>query len=104
MQHLDQINEVGRGIAVAFVATIYGVALANLVLLPCAGKLRLRYRQGSLQREVMLEGVAGIIEGINPRMLQTKLSGFLDTPAEQAKAPGSRDAAPAAAHAELAQS
>lgn len=104
MQHLDQINEVGRGIAVAFVATIYGVALANLVLLPCAGKLRLRYRQGSLQREVMLEGVAGIIEGINPRMLQTKLSGFLDTPAEQAKAPGTRDAAPAAAHAELAQS
>ncbi len=77
MQHLSNINEVGRGIAVAFVATIYGVALANLCLLPMAGKLRLRRRQEDLHRELMLEGVIGILEGMNPRMLQSKLSGYL---------------------------
>ncbi len=77
MQHLSNINEVGRGIAVAFVATIYGVALANICLLPMAGKLRLRRRQEDLHRELMLEGVIGILEGMNPRMLQSKLSGYL---------------------------
>jgi chemotaxis protein MotA len=45
MQHLDNINEVGRGIATAFVATIYGVGLANLVFLPAAGKLRIRQQE-----------------------------------------------------------
>ena len=44
MQHLDNISEVGRGIAVAFVATIYGVGLANLICLPMAGKLKIRHR------------------------------------------------------------
>jgi chemotaxis protein MotA len=105
MQHLDQINEVGRGIAVAFVATIYGVALANLVLLPMAGKLKLRNRELGLQREVMLEGVAGILEGINPRMLQTKLLGYVGDPAEGKKAAEKAGAGqPAAAAAEAAQS
>src|SRR6185437_5767166 len=77
MQHLDQISEVGRGIAVAFVATIYGVALANLVLLPIAGKLRLRRREADLQRELMLDGVLAILGGVNPRVIQAKLSGYL---------------------------
>ena len=45
MQHLDKIDEVGRGIAVAFVATIYGVGAANLVLLPSAGKLKLHIQE-----------------------------------------------------------
>ena len=47
MQHLDKIEEVGRGIAVAFVATIYGVGAANLILLPSAGKLKLRCRKSA---------------------------------------------------------
>ena len=47
MQHLDDITEVGRGIAVAFVATIYGVGAANLFFLPCAGKIKLRIRAGA---------------------------------------------------------
>ena len=81
MQHLDNIAEVGRGIAVAFVATIYGVAAANLFFLPFAGKLRLRIREDSLRREMMLEGVVSILEGMNPRMLEVKLGGFLDQPA-----------------------
>jgi len=77
MQHLDNINEVGRGIAVAFVATIYGVGIANLFFLPFAGKMRLRIHDGYRRREMMLEGVISILEGINPRMLEIKLSGFL---------------------------
>ena len=77
MQHLDKIDEVGRGIAVAFVATIYGVGAANLFLLPSAGKLRTRIREQQVLREMTLEGVLSILEGMNPRMLETKLLGFL---------------------------
>ncbi len=77
MQHLDKIDEVGKGIAVAFVATIYGVASANLLYLPIAGKMKLRIREEQVMREMTLEGVASILEGMNPRMLETKLLGFL---------------------------
>lgn len=77
MQHLDKIDEVGRGIAVAFVATIYGVGSANLIYLPITGKMRLRIRDEQIMREMTLEGVVSILEGMNPRMLETKLLGFL---------------------------
>jgi chemotaxis protein MotA len=77
MQHLDKIDEVGRGIAVAFVATIYGVGSANLLYLPMAGKMKLRIRDEQIMREMTLEGVASILEGMNPHMLETKLFGFL---------------------------
>jgi chemotaxis protein MotA len=76
MQHLDNIQEVGRGIAVAFVATIYGVGVANLFFLPFAGKMRIQLRERHLRREMILEGVISILEGMNPRMLEVKLSGF----------------------------
>ncbi len=82
MQHLDNIQAVGKGIAVAFVATIYGVGAANLFFLPAAGKLRIRIREDHLRREMMLEGVVSILEGINPRMLELKLAGFLDANAD----------------------
>jgi len=88
MQHLDNIEEVGKGIAVAFVATIYGVGAANLFFLPTAGKMKIRLRQEQVVREMILEGVISILEGMNPRMLETKLLGFLaeakEKPAEQA--------------------
>ncbi len=77
MQHLDNIDEVGRGIAVAFVATIYGVGVANLIFLPSAGKLKLRIREEHVLKEMMLEGVVSILEGMNPRMIETKLQSFL---------------------------
>jgi chemotaxis protein MotA len=77
MQHLDNITEVGRGIAVAFVATIYGVALANLIFLPAAGKLKIRHREDQMAKEMVLEGVISILEGMNPRMMETKLRTFL---------------------------
>lgn len=77
MQHLANIDEVGRGIAIAFVATIYGVGLANLVFLPAAGKLRIRQQEEYMVREMMLEGVISIQEGMNPRMIEIKLRTFL---------------------------
>lgn len=77
MQHLDKMEEVGRGIAVAFVATIYGVGFANLIALPIAGKMRQRMRGHQIMREMMLEGVIAIMEGSNPRMLEARLAGFM---------------------------
>ena len=83
MQHLDKMDEVGRGIAVAFVATIYGVGVANLFFLPVGGKLKIRVREEQMAREMMLEGVVSILEGLNPRMVETKLRGFLAEAAKQ---------------------
>ncbi len=85
MQHLDNMQEVGRGIAVAFVATIYGVGIANLFFLPFAGKMRIRIHDGQQRREMMLEGVISILEGMNPRMLEIKLASFLDDSSREKK-------------------
>ncbi|MGC2110500.1 MAG: flagellar motor protein [Candidatus Korobacteraceae bacterium] len=90
MQHLDNINEVGKGIAVAFVATVYGVGSANLFFLPSSGKLRLRIREEQIVREMTLEGVVSILEGMNPRMLESKLVGFLQDAPKESK-PAARD-------------
>jgi chemotaxis protein MotA len=87
MQHLDKIDEVGRGIAVAFVATIYGVGAANLFLLPCSGKLKIRIRDEQIIREMTLEGVISILEGMNPRMLESKLLGFLTQARDRTETP-----------------
>lgn len=89
MQHLDKIDEVGRGIAVAFVATIYGVAAANLLFLPAGGKLRIRLREEQIRCEMMLEGVISILEGMNPHMLRNQLGSFLD---ETGVEPGQKEA------------
>ena len=82
MQHLDNIDEVGKGIAVAFVATIYGVALSNLFCLPAAGKLKIRHKEHVMMQEMMLEGVISILEGLNPRMIETKLKTYIAHSAE----------------------
>jgi chemotaxis protein MotA len=85
MKNLENIQEVGKGIAVAFVATIYGVGIANLFFLPFAGKMRLRIRDEHMRREMMLEGVTSILEGMNPRMLEVKLAGFINEPLQNQK-------------------
>jgi chemotaxis protein MotA len=77
MQHLSNIDEVGKGIAVAFVATIYGVGSANLIFLPSSGKLKIKGREEQVLREMTVEGVISILEGMNPRILETKLHGYL---------------------------
>lgn len=78
MQHLDNIDEVGHGIAVAFVATIYGVGVANILFLPVAAKLKFKHRKKMIIKEMMLEGTLGILEGQNPRIIEGKLASFLD--------------------------
>jgi chemotaxis protein MotA len=78
MKHLDNIEEVGKGIAVAFVATIYGVGVANLFLLPAAKKIIARADQAATVGEIKLEGVISLTEGLNPRLIRSKLEGFLD--------------------------
>ncbi|MFP3516649.1 flagellar motor protein [Pseudomonas sp. SIMBA_077] len=76
MGNLADPAQLGSGIAVAFVATIYGVASANLVLLPIASKLKAIALRQSLYREMLLEGILSIAEGENPRAIELKLQGF----------------------------
>jgi chemotaxis protein MotA len=78
MKHLENIEEVGRGIAVAFVATVYGVASANLFFLPAANKIKARFHHTLELRELMLEGVCSIVEGLNPKIIRVKLDPFLE--------------------------
>lgn len=86
MQHLTDPARLGTGVAVAFVATIYGVASANLLFLPIAHKLRLRHQNRILRQELFLEGVLSLAQGEPPRYLAEKLQGLL--------APGQTVAAP----------
>jgi chemotaxis protein MotA len=99
MKHLENIEEVGRGIAVAFVATVYGVAVANLFFLPAANKLKSRIHHDVQTKELMIEGVASILEGMNPKLIRVKLDAFVqDRGKNKVKdAEGSGAAAPAAA-------
>jgi chemotaxis protein MotA len=98
MKHLEDIKEVGHGIAVAFVATVYGVASANLFFLPASAKLRARMHDASVLKDMTLEGVIGIVEGLNPTLIKLKLSAY-DTAPVQTKTPkAAKEAkAPAAA-------
>lgn len=85
MEHLDGgIAEIGHGIAVAFVATIYGLVLANLCLFPMASKLRLRSEEELLVRELILEGILSIQAGDNPRILEERLKAFLSSEEREA--------------------
>jgi chemotaxis protein MotA len=78
MGNLADPSRLGPGIATAFVATIYGVALANLFFLPVANKLRARARVEARYREMIIEGLTAIGEGENPRAIELKVSGFAD--------------------------
>jgi chemotaxis protein MotA len=77
MENLSDPSKLGGGIAVAFVATVYGVGLANLVYLPMAGKLRLKSKAHLVAKEIMLVGVISILEGENPRLIEDKLRSYL---------------------------
>lgn len=77
MENLTDPSKLGHGIAVAFVATIYGVGLANLILIPIGNKLKSLAIAQSQFRYMMIEGIVSIAEGDNPRNIETKLQGFL---------------------------
>lgn len=77
MGNLSDPSRLGSGIAVAFVATIYGVGSANLIFLPVANKLKNIIHSQVQFREMIVEGMVSIAEGENPRNIETKLLGFL---------------------------
>jgi chemotaxis protein MotA len=78
MENLSEPSKLGAGIAVAFVATVYGVGSANLLLIPAAKKLMNRLNQELALREMILEGVVGIQSGMNPHYLRERLRAFLE--------------------------
>src|SRR3990167_7629556 len=78
MGNLADPSKLGSGIAVAFVATIYGVGFANLLLLPIGNKLKAVAQRQSRYREMLLEGILSIAEGENPRSIELKLQGFME--------------------------
>jgi chemotaxis protein MotA len=77
MENLADPSMLGEGIAVAFVATVYGVASANLLWLPVAGKIKLRTRENTIQKEMILEGLVAMLSGQSPRLIEDRLEGFV---------------------------
>ena len=77
MENLSEPSKLGAGIAVAFVATIYGVGLANLVFLPMANKLKAHIARLVVRREMIVDGLVGIANGDNPRIIESRLQGYI---------------------------
>jgi chemotaxis protein MotA len=77
MENLSDPSKLGAGIAVAFVATIYGVGSANLIFLPIAKKLLAHVSRLTLTREMYVDGLIGIASGDNPRIIESRLQGYL---------------------------
>jgi chemotaxis protein MotA len=90
MTNLSDIAKVGEGIATAFVATIYGVGVANIVALPIAGKLKLRTREVVALKTLILEGALAIQEGMNPKLVAERLSSL--HPSHEKKPEGAAEA------------
>ena len=80
MQMLGNTDDVGKGIAAAFVSTIYGIGAANLIFLPLAGRLKIRARRSLFLHEMALDAVVSIQAGMGPRALETRLTGLLAVP------------------------
>ena len=78
MGNLADPSQLGTGIAVAFVATIYGIGSANLLFLPIASKMKAMVMRQSRYREMLLEGILSIADGENPRSIELKLQGFME--------------------------
>jgi chemotaxis protein MotA len=77
MQNLAEPNKLGQGISAAFTATVYGIGLANLFLLPMANKLKTAVQAQSHVREMIVEGMIAIAQGDNPRSIETRLQAYL---------------------------
>jgi chemotaxis protein MotA len=85
MENLSAPATLGQGIAVAFVATVYGVGTANLVLLPLATKLRQRARAAILTRDLIIEGIGALQRSIAPKLMEQHLSALVQTDDDQRK-------------------
>jgi len=78
MENLDDPSKIGPGIAVAFVATVYGVGLANIFFLPFASKLKRKAKLSSIRKTLITEGMLGVSGGLNPQIIKERLVVFLD--------------------------
>lgn len=85
MENLADPSKLGSGIAVAFVATVYGVGAANLLFLPMGGKIKMKTKELVVARMVIIEGLVSLAQGENPRMIEEKLSGYLPESQRSAK-------------------
>lgn len=74
---LDDPSQIGGGMAVALITTLYGALMANLALLPAAGKLKVRTANELLAKEIIIEGILSIQSGDNPRIVEQKLKAFV---------------------------
>ncbi len=86
LSQIESAAKVAHSIAVAFIATFYGIAFANLIFLPIAFKLKAKSAEEVLVREVMIEGILSISAGDNPRIVEEKLKAFLSPKEQEAKA------------------
>lgn len=77
MQNLSDPSKLGAGIAVAFVATIYGLFAANLILLPISSRMKFNYQKVFTAKEIMLEGILSIQAGESPALIERKLQSFI---------------------------
>ncbi len=77
MENLSDPSKLGAGIAVAFVATIYGVGAANLIFLPVAKKLLVNISRLVTMREMFVDGLVGIANGDNPRIIEGRMQGYI---------------------------
>ncbi len=90
MSNLADVSKLGSGIAVAFVATIYGLVTANILCLPFATKIKMRVKVELQRREMLLAGIIGIQQGSNPRFIEERLKSYLAGGGEHMKADDSK--------------
>jgi len=83
MENLSDTSKLGAGIAVAFVATVYGVGLANLILIPMANKLKRKIKLQAEMKEMILIGALGIVGGQNPFIIEQKLLAYTHGPRKE---------------------
>lgn len=77
LQSMDDPSTIGPAMAVALLTTFYGSILANLVFIPVAGKLRIRSKEETLRKELIIHGIVSLCKGDNPRILEQKLMAFM---------------------------
>ncbi len=87
MENLSDTSKLGSGIAVAFVATVYGVGLANLILIPMANKLKRKIKLETATKEMILAGALGVVGGLNPFIIEQKLRAYSHSPRTDREAP-----------------
>lgn len=85
LSQLDNPDNLGSGMAVALITTLYGATLANLLFIPLAKKLKTRTEEEVLMKEVIIEGILSIQAGENPRIIKEKLEAFLSPEGEESE-------------------